>query len=193
MWSTEKKIQLQLHYVFFALYVVVHGTSKEGGGGEGRDWLHADEVPCRPVLYYKQHYDEADMWYRKVLQQLPKTHTPVRTCTCTRVYCEDCWVQSCHCLFEKSIALLCPAHICFELNFVSISMAIICDFLVTNNSTIRHDTTELIAPFHSESTAHSNDINISYYEKISKIGENPLIIDLAFHQNFAIFAMCSKH
>ena len=62
-----------------------------------------------------------------------------------------------------------------------------------NNSTIEYDTTELITPFHSESTAHSNDINISYYEKIPKIGENPLIIDLVFHQNFAIFAMCSKH
>ena len=52
---------------------------------------------------------------------------------------------------------------------------------------------KLIMSFHSESTAHSNDINISYYEKIPKIGENPLIIDLAFHRNFAIFAMCSKH
>ena len=59
-----------------------------------------------------------------------------------------------------------------------------------NNSTIEHDTTELITPFHSESTAYSNNINISYYEKIPKIGENPLIIDLAFHKNFA---MCSEH
>ena len=40
-------------------------------------------------------------------------------------YCEDCWVQSCHCLFGKSIALLCPAHTCFEIDFVSISMAMI--------------------------------------------------------------------
>ena len=52
---------------------------------------------------------------------------------------------------------------------------------------------KLIAPFHSESTVHSNDINISYYEKKPKIGEKPLIIDLAFGQNFAIFAMCLKH
>ena len=53
----------------------------------------------------------------------------------------------------------------------------------------------MITPFHSELTAHSNDINISYYEKILKIGENALIIyiDLVFRQNFAIFAMCSKH
>ena len=36
-------------------------------------------------------------------------------------------------------------------------------------------------------------INISYYEKIPKIGENALIIDFALCQNFAIFAMCSKH
>ena len=42
-------------------------------------------------------------------------------------YCEDCWVQSYHCLYEKSIALLCPAHTCFEPNFVSISMAMICE------------------------------------------------------------------
>ena len=34
---------------------------------------------------------------------------------------------------------------------------------------------------------------ISYYEKCSKIGKNSLIIDLTFHQNLAIFAMCSKH
>ena len=52
---------------------------------------------------------------------------------------------------------------------------------------------KLITPSHSESTAHSNDINISHHEKIPKIGENPLIIDLAFRQNFTVFAMCSKH
>ena len=51
-----------------------------------------------------------------------------------------------------------------------------------------------IIPFHSESTVtvHSNDTNISYCEKTSKIGENPLIIELMFHQNFSIFAMCSN-
>ena len=38
-------------------------------------------------------------------------------------------------------------------------------FLQLNNSTTEHDTAELITPFHSESTVHSNDINISYYEK----------------------------
>ena len=52
---------------------------------------------------------------------------------------------------------------------------------------------KLIMSFHSESTTNSNDINISYYEKIPKIGENPLIIDFTFHQNFAIFAICLKH
>ena len=62
-----------------------------------------------------------------------------------------------------------------------------------NISVTEHDTMELITSFHSESTAHSNDINISYCQKIPKIGENPLIIDLVFHQKFAIFAMCSKH
>ena len=60
------------------------------------------------------------------------------------------------------------------------------------NSTTEHDMMKLITPFYSESTTHSNDINISYEEKIPEIGENPLIIDLAFCQNFAIFAMCSK-
>ena len=39
-----------------------------------------------------------------------------------------------------------------------------------NNSTTEHDTMELITSFHSESTAHSNDINSSYYEEIPKIG-----------------------
>ena len=62
-----------------------------------------------------------------------------------------------------------------------------------NNLATIYDTMKLIAPFHSESTVHSNDINISYYEKRPKIGEKPLIIDLAFGQNFAIFAMCLKH
>ena len=64
---------------------------------------------------------------------------------------------------------------------------------VMNNSATEHDTTKLITSFHSESNAHSNDINISYYEKVPKIGENPLIIDLSFHQNLVILAMCSKH
>ena len=61
-----------------------------------------------------------------------------------------------------------------------------------NNSTTELDTTELLTPFHSESTAHSNDINISYYEKISKIGKNPLMcVKLGVKSNFGIFAMCS--
>ena len=62
-----------------------------------------------------------------------------------------------------------------------------------NNSTTEHDAMKIITSFHSESTAHSNDISISYHEKIPKICENPLIIDLALCPNFAIFAMCSKH
>ena len=44
-----------------------------------------------------------------------------------------------------------------------------------NNSTTEHDTAKLITPFQSESTALSNDINISYYEEIPKIDENSLI------------------
>ena len=39
---------------------------------------------------------------------------------------------------------------------------------------------KLVTPFHSESTAHSNDINLSYYEKIPQIGENPFIITWRF-------------
>ena len=64
-----------------------------------------------------------------------------------------------------------------------------------NNSTTKHDTMKLIALLQSESTAHLTIIiNISYREKLPKFGENPLIIiDLVFHQNLAIFAMCSKH
>ena len=61
-----------------------------------------------------------------------------------------------------------------------------------NISATEHDAMKLITPFHSESTTHSNDINILYYEKLPKISENPLIIDLPFHQNFSIFAMCLK-
>ena len=51
-------------------------------------------------------------------------------------------------------------------------------FLRMNNSTTVHDTMKLIASFHSESTARSNDINISYCYEFSEIGENRLIIDL---------------
>ena len=61
-----------------------------------------------------------------------------------------------------------------------------------NNSTTEHHTMKVITSFHSESTAHSSDINGSYYENLPKIGENPLIIDLVFHQIFAIFTMGSK-
>ena len=66
-------------------------------------------------------------------------------------------------------------------------------FVILNNQTTGHDTTKLITSFHSESTVHSNDINISCYKKLLEIGENPLIIDLTFHLNFAIFAMYLKH
>ena len=50
--------------------------------------------------------------------------------------------------------------------------------LWTYNSTIEHDTTELITPFHSESYAHSNDINISYYDKYPKFVKIPLLYRL---------------
>ena len=50
-------------------------------------------------------------------------------------------------------------------------------FLGMNKSTTEHDTTKLITPFHSESTVHSIDINFSYYEKVSKIGKNPLDVE----------------
>ena len=33
---------------------------------------------------------------------------------------------------------------------------------IMNNLATKHDMTKLITPFHSESTAHSNDVNISY-------------------------------
>ena len=44
-----------------------------------------------------------------------------------------------------------------------------------NNSTTEQDTMKLITSFHSESIVHSNDINISYSWKLSKIGENTLM------------------
>ena len=65
-----------------------------------------------------------------------------------------------------------------------------------NSFATEHDMTRIIILFHSESTAFSNNISISYWSywwKLSKIGENPFIIDLPFHQNSTIFAMCSKH
>ena len=70
-----------------------------------------------------------------------------------------------------------------------------CDVVIYtfNIFATEHDTTKLIAPFHSESTALSSDTNISYCTKIPSIGENLLIIDLVFCQNFAIFVMYLKH
>ena len=65
--------------------------------------------------------------------------------------------------------------------------------LQMNNFGTEHDTTKLITPFHSESTALSGDIDISYCSNLSKIGKISLFIDLMFCQNFAIFTMCSKH
>ena len=65
--------------------------------------------------------------------------------------------------------------------------------LWVNNSTIEHDAMKLIASFHSKSNVLSKDTNISHCVKLLKIGENPLIIDLVFCQNLAIFAMCWKH
>ena len=58
-------------------------------------------------------------------------------------------------------------------------------FLQRNISATEHDMTKIITSFHSESPVHY-DINISYCPKIPKIGENPLIIDLPFHQKFLI-------
>ena len=53
-----------------------------------------------------------------------------------------------------------------------------CDVVIYtfNIFATEHDTTKLIAPFHSESTALSSDTNISYCTKIPNIGENLLII-----------------
>ena len=62
-----------------------------------------------------------------------------------------------------------------------------------SNSATEHDMPTIIISFHSESTAHFNDINISYCKKLTKIGEDALIIDLVFHQNLVIFTICSKH
>ena len=42
-----------------------------------------------------------------------------------------------------------------------------------NNSVTKHDITKVITPVHSESIVQSNDINISYYENLPKIGEIP--------------------
>ena len=84
-----------------------------------------------------------------------------------------------------------------KINYYNFTQNQLCFLLFTALfSAIEHALADLITPFHSESTADSIDINkriLSPYEKIPKISENPLIIDLVFHQNFAIFAMCSKH
>ena len=62
-----------------------------------------------------------------------------------------------------------------------------------NNSTTEHDTAKLIIPFHSESTALSIDINISYYQEIPEIGENPLVfVDLTFVKIFP-FLQCAQN
>ena len=55
-----------------------------------------------------------------------------------------------------------------------------------NISATEHDTRKVITSFHSESTVHLNDVNISHMLKITQIDENPLIIDLVIFQNLAI-------
>ena len=62
-----------------------------------------------------------------------------------------------------------------------------------NNSTTKHYTAELITSFNLESTARSNDINISSYEEIPKISKIPLLcIDLAFCQILS-FLQCAQN
>ena len=48
-------------------------------------------------------------------------------------------------------------------------------FLQMNNFATEHDTTKLIRSFHSESIVHSNDSNISYYERLPKSMKIPLL------------------
>ena len=47
--------------------------------------------------------------------------------------------------------------------------------IFANNSATERDTTKLITLFHSESTAHSNDINILYRQKLPKSMKIPLL------------------
>ena len=60
-----------------------------------------------------------------------------------------------------------------------------------NNSASEHAMTKSSMSFHSELSAHSNNINISYHEKmpkIDKIDEIPLL----FCEKFA-FLQCSQN
>ena len=61
-----------------------------------------------------------------------------------------------------------------------------------NKSTTEHDTTKLITPFHSESTVHSIDINISCYEKVSKIGKKSPYYRLDVWSKFCHFCNVLK-
>ena len=76
--------------------------------------------------------------------------------------------------------------------------AVLCDIwtttqqskTITKQANNQSDTAELITPFHSESTAHSNDINIS--KNTPKIGKIPLLWNgvinrLGISSKFAIF------
>ena len=77
-YSAIKIVQLQSHYIISVSYVVVHGTPKGGGGG--RDWLHTDEVPCRPVLL------QATLWWSWHVVQESASTTPQDTHTSENIH-----------------------------------------------------------------------------------------------------------
>ena len=61
-------------------------------------------------------------------------------------------------------------------------------FLWRNNLTIKNNTTKLITPFHSESTVHCDDINISYCEKnIQNYWQKFLYYRLGVSSKFFLF------
>ena len=80
----------------------------------------------------------------------------------------------CLCLCIKTSAWKCSKHhsTCRQWKWscgVRLLKAGFCNFFIDNYTTA----TKLIPSFHSGSTAHSNDLNISYHEKLPKINENP--------------------
>ena len=61
-----------------------------------------------------------------------------------------------------------------------------------NISITEHDTVKTLHQL-THTQMYILMISISHTMKNTQNWQKPLIIDLAFHQNFAIFAMCSKH
>ena len=83
--------------------------SRGGRWGGGRDWLHTDEVPCRPVLL------QATLWWSWHVVQESASTTPQDTHTSENMYMYVLWgllgtKLSLHVSLKSLLLFFAPAH-----------------------------------------------------------------------------------